>query len=180
MDNLVQLRAREPFPLPVHLESRCKIVDLTSRPRVGQPVTFHLRKKRGKTEIQVTWQDPLVPNELISWSLSQQYDYWPNKFEEARKYAVSYFARYGYGAVETGRKVGNRSKRPKGTERDLIKSGKCRESWLSSEVPVLWAEAMVRCQHPAGYCGHDGYCIYGDCDMELDVNLNPEVANEEP
>lgn len=38
-----------------------------------------------------------------------------------------------------------------------------RESWLRSTDDDKWAAAMVACRHPAGFCGADGYCHYGDC-----------------
>lgn len=38
-----------------------------------------------------------------------------------------------------------------------------RESWLRSDDPHKWADAMVICRHPAGLCGTDGWCHYGDC-----------------
>lgn len=46
------------------------------------------------------------------------------------------------------------------TERKL---GPPREAWLRG-TDEQWAEAMMRCQHPAGFCGQDGFCHFdGDC-----------------
>lgn len=57
--------------------------------------------------------------------------------------------------------------RPGREDAALLRQGIVKEEWLASDVPTLWAEAMVRCQHPAGFCGQDGFCHYGDCKMEM-------------
>lgn len=36
--------------------------------------------------------------------------------------------------------------------------GAPRESWLRSEDPEKFAEAMMRCKHPGGFCAQDGFC----------------------
>lgn len=39
-----------------------------------------------------------------------------------------------------------------------------RESWLRSDDHNKFAQAMVKCQHSFGLCGHDGFCHYnGEC-----------------
>lgn len=40
---------------------------------------------------------------------------------------------------------------------------KPRESDLRSADHDRWAAAAAVCRHPAGFCGADGYCHYGDC-----------------
>jgi len=47
-------------------------------------------------------------------------------------------------------------------------TGKPRESWLKSEVPEKFAEAMMKCQHLGAYCGQDGFCHFGDCFVASD------------
>lgn len=39
-----------------------------------------------------------------------------------------------------------------------------RASWLSSDDPARFADAMMKCRHPGGYCAADGRChLAGDC-----------------
>jgi hypothetical protein len=51
-----------------------------------------------------------------------------------------------------------------------------RESWLRSEDDVKWAAAVARCEHPATYCGSDGFCHYGTCFAARDA---PDLALEQ-
>jgi hypothetical protein len=65
--------------------------------------------------------------------------------------------------------VRERPCRPRGSreDRQFLKDGGCKEEWLESDVPELWAEAMCRCRHPGGFYGQDGFCHYGDCSMAM-------------
>ena len=51
-----------------------------------------------------------------------------------------------------------------------------RESWMRSEDHEQWAAAMARCEHPAAYCGSDGFCHYGNCFASRDA---PDPALEQ-
>lgn len=41
--------------------------------------------------------------------------------------------------------------------------GPPRESWLRSNNPYKFADAMVLCQNAAGTCASDGFCRFGGC-----------------
>ena len=51
------------------------------------------------------------------------------------------------------------------------------ENWLKSEDNEKWAEAMMKCKHPAGFCGQDGYCHYGDCFKSEDSKYCKECGH---
>lgn len=38
-----------------------------------------------------------------------------------------------------------------------------RESWLRSADHGRFADAMMKCRHPAAFCAQDGRCLFGDC-----------------
>lgn len=81
-------------------------------------------------------------------------------FSAAREYITAYGLRYGQQISER-----RKPKSPRGAERDYerLRSGHIQEDWLKSDVPALYAAAMLRCKHPAGYCSEDGFCHYEDC-----------------
>lgn len=93
-------------------------------------------------------------------------DVWLPNFATARRWVAAYAVRHGQIIAETKK---TRIAKAVGIDRKALRSGQCHESWLSSDIPELWAEAMVRCQHPAGFCGSDGYCHYGTCGMVADA-----------
>lgn len=160
-------RLRQPFrPLPIP-ESACRIIGVLRggrEPVAVGAVTFSLRRRKCGTEVLFC-----MPTDggALTWSASLLLDKWPASFAEARQWVSAYLAQHGQEAVETFRHK-KRAPRAKGADAKLLRAGGCSERWLSSDVPALWAEAMLRCQHAAGHCGSDGYCHYGDCDMLMD------------
>src|SRR5262249_23082496 len=122
----------------------------------------------------------------VRWSTGQETGHWinlsiltgifPKNFTAARQWVIAWADRHGMSLEEKGKK-----RYPRASHQDnaIFKAGDCRESWLSSDVPKLWAEAMVRCQHPAGYCGGDGFCHYGDCAMQMCPKHEPEAEDQE-
>jgi hypothetical protein len=102
----------------------------------------------------------------FSWNVTTQLNLNHRTFAEARRWVHAYAAGYGRKVEEV---VKPRKKSPTGNDAKVFRAGGCKEQWLSSDIPDLWAEAMVRCQHPGGHCGQDGFCHYGDCKMEMAV-----------
>lgn len=162
-DVLLMRRPRRPFPIPV---DACRILNLTGSDFVHQPVSYALRRRRDG--VHIMFSVVIGPRMAFSWTVGA--DKGLRSFDEARAWVRAYAARYGNAVEEI---VKERTPRPKGADAKLLKAGGCAEAWLSHDNPVLWAEAMVRCRHPAGYCGQDGYCHYGDCDMAM----SPEAAS---
>jgi hypothetical protein len=158
-------RKRRPIPIPA---SACRIIsDLGGdQPETVVNVRMRLRTVREGTEINLH-----VPG--FSWNLSHSEKVWPKSFKEARKWAAAYAARYGQTFEEIVKErwpVGSRE------DRALLKAGGCKEAWLKSDAPALFAEAAVRCHHAGAFCMSDGYCHLGDCDMIMDPVA--EVAEE--
>jgi hypothetical protein len=158
---LRRLRKRVALPIP---DSACSIIGalgLFAPDTIGR-VAFSLRRRKGGTEI---WMHaPQSGGLAFSWNLSVMLDIHPPSFREARSFVLAYGARHGQ-LLEERRK--ERIKRATGQDRIILKNGGCREEWLKSDVPTLWAEAMMRCGHAGGFCGQDGYCHLGNCDMEM-------------
>jgi hypothetical protein len=158
---LRRARKRTPIPIP---DGACRVIGALGMdgPASNYGVTFQLRTRRQGTEIW--FYAPRTAHGHFSWNVSALNNIWPKSFAAAREWVAAYAAGFGQ-TVEEIRK--EQMKRPSGEDRKALKAGGCREAWLTSEIPTLWAEAMVRCQHPGAYCGEDGYCHYGDCDMEM-------------
>lgn len=158
---LRRVRRRRALPIP---ESACRILgDAICDPLMAGHYTFSLRTRRGRG-VEIMMHMPASGNVAFSWNLSALLTRWPANFQEARKWVHSYAAGYGQVVEEI---VKRRWPRMKGDDRKLFKAGGCREAWLESDVPELFAAAAVRCQHAGGYCMSDGYCHYGDCEMEI-------------
>lgn len=160
------VRFKAPFrPLPIP-ESACRSIGVLRGGRelvqVGA-VTFSLRRRKRGTEVSFCMP---IDGGAFTWSASLLHDKWFKNFAEARQWAKAHLAQHGQEAVETTKR---QRPRARGDDAKLLRSGGCSERWLSSDVPTLWAEAMMRCRHPAGYCGSDGYCHNGDCDMRMDA-----------
>ncbi|MGV8865201.1 MAG: hypothetical protein ACOH2T_29195 [Pseudomonas sp.] len=155
-------RRRQPIPIPA---CATKIIGMlggdSAVPGTMVNVKFRLRRIKASVEVFLC-----VPG--FSWSLSHMENRWPSSFVEARAWVAAYGAGYGQTFDEV---VKERQKAATGDDRKLLKAGGCREAWLSSDVPALWAGAQVRCQHAGAYCGQDGYCHFGTCDMEM----NPDT-----
>lgn len=156
---LTLARKRRPIPIP---DSACRIIGMLAGedavPGTLFNVKFRLTRRRKGVEVFLS-----VPG--FSWNLSHTEGHWPASFADARKWVAAYAARYGQVFEEV---VTERQKRPTGEDRKLLKAGGCKEAWLSSDVPALFAEAAVRCQHAGAYCMQDGYCHIGGCDMEYE------------
>ena len=159
MSEVVSFKA--PFrPLPIP-KSACRVIGVLSGRdlRAIGAVTFSLKRRRGAVDVLFC-----MPTETgaFTWNASLMMAKQFASFAEARAWVAEYAAQHGQ---EIEEKKKPQMARPRGEDAKLLRSGGCAERWLASDVPTLWAEAMVRCKHPAGYCGSDGYCHYGDCDM---------------
>lgn len=166
LHELRRARKRRPLPIPA---SACEIISAFAlrEPNTLMGVQFSLRRRKEGTE--VTLSASVGQFRAFNWNLSHMLDHYPPSFAAARKWVAAYAAGYGQ-VVEEAPPSRPRMKRPVGNDRKLLKAGGCRESWLASDVPELWAEAVVRCQHAGGYCGQDGFCHFGDCAMEMNVS----------
>jgi len=161
-------------PRPIQLPRSAMLVAASLGLSVPATFThFRLRRRRKGTEVWLTTTPAMrherdgttvvVPFEM---NLSADRDEWPPTFEAARKWVKAYAAGHGLVLEEI---VPERQRYPKPSPEDrrLLKEGGCKEEWLGSDVPELWAEAMCRCRHPGGFCGQDGFCHYGDCRMAM-------------
>jgi|GEM_PF-6539735 len=135
-------RPRRPLPIP---ETACRIFGFSAPDTWG--ARFSLR--RSKRGVIITL---IVPG--FSWDLSHLEGRYPANFAEARKFVKQYGLRYGQTIEEVLRPKQRRWREPKGP---------AQESWLESENPKEFAEAIMVCEHAGGYCGQDGYCHYGGC-----------------
>lgn len=169
---LRRARKRQPLPIPT---SACVIWDTLGLPgpKRGHAAKFLLRTRRCGTEI---WFTVPTPTGAFQWNVSALNNYWPHTFGEARKWVKAYAAGFGQDIEEV---VKPRMVRAVGMDRKLMRAGGCKEVWLKSDIPELWATAMVRCQHPGAFCGSDGYCHYGTCSMEMEPEPPCEEDDEE-
>lgn len=159
--NVIRLqRRRQPIPLPA---SACRVISDLGLPLPDRAwaVRYSLKRKRRGT---VVWLS--IPG--FVWNLSHCEDHYPASFSDARTWVAQYLSRYGQEAIEA-EPTRPRAKRPSGTDRKVLETGGCLESWLMSDTPRLFGEAMVRCKHAGGYCGQDGFCHYENCDMTMNV-----------
>lgn len=111
----------------------------------------------------------------VRWSTGQETGHWinlsylsdiyPRNFAAARQWVRAWADRHG---MQLEEKAKPRYPSASRDDNAVFLAGGCREAWLSSDVPKLWAEAVVRCQHAGAYCGQDGFCHYGDCDMQME------------
>ena len=167
---LRRLRAGKPFPIPA---SACRVIgSLGLRAADLYRVSFKL--KRCKRGVEIWFSAPTGPNTLFQWNASQLNDVWPLSFTEARRWVHAYAA--GLGQIVEEVKPPPRLKMPTGEDRKLFKAGGCKEAWLRSDVPHLWAEAVIRCQHAGSFCGQDGFCHLEVCDMEMDPRTPVDTA----
>lgn len=145
-----------------------RIANLFGLPQSDHYTHFSLRTRRKGVEVWLL--APIVwPDGQQTWrglNLSATCGIWPSDFTAARQWVRAWADRHGMRLEEKERK-----RYPRASRRDnaVFLAGGCCEAWLSSDVPKLWAEAVVRCQHAGGYCGQDGFCHYGDCDMEMNA-----------
>lgn len=159
-------RKRTPLPLPKCATAIIGVMGF-DHPTTMVGVRMSLRRIRRGTEV-------MLHSGGFSWNLSHMEKVWPRSFKEARRWAQAYAARYGQTFEEIVQErlpVGSKA------DRALLKAGGCREEWLRSDVPALFAEAAVRCQHAGAFCMSDGYCHFGDCDMLMEPIA--EVPDEE-
>lgn len=171
--DLKKARKKKRFVPP---EFVTRIRNIFGLPAPERYTHFSLRTRRRGVEVRL-----LAP---IRWSTGQQtwsglnlsvtHDVWPEDFAAARQWVQAWADRHGMTLEE---KKKDRYPNPSREDNEVFKVGGCREAWLSSDVPKLWAEAMVRCQHAGGHCGQDGFCHYGDCNMEM--MPIPAVVDEE-
>src|SRR6185369_15647322 len=133
LHELRRARKRVPFPIP---ESACRVIGAfgMNDPMTIGRVTFRLKTTKKGTEIW--FNAPTGPAMLFNWNVSAMLDIWPPSFKQARQWVAAYAAGYGQ-TVEEIRK--DQIKRPAGGDRKLLKAGGCREAWLTSDVPQLFA-----------------------------------------
>lgn len=165
LHDLRKARKRQPIPIPA---SACRIIsDLGGDvPSTVDRVRFRLTTLRKGVQIFLS-----VPG--FGWNLSYTEDVWPKSFKDARKWVAAYAARYGQTFEEVERP---RTPRPSRADAAVLKAGGCMEAWLRSDVPALFGEAAVRCQHAGGFCMSDGYCNMGGCDMVMEPVPPDEAA----
>ena len=158
--NVVALRRKKrPIPLPA---DACRVIsDLGGSVPDAWNVRYSLRRCKDGTRVTLS-----IPG--FVWNLSSYENHYPPSFAEARLWVAQYLGRYGQEAIEAEPNR-PRAKRPSGTDRKVLETGGCLESWLMSDTPRLFGEAMVRCKHAGGYCGEDGFCHYENCDMTMNV-----------
>lgn len=165
--DLRRARRRKRIPLPA---SALSVSGALGLPLPETFTHFRLRRRKRGTEVWIIGPAyaPSSTGKMLSMpfslNLSAMLDVWPASFPEARKWVAAYAAGHGQVLEEECK---DRGPRPAPEDRRVLRAGGCREAWLSSDVPELWAEAMVRCKHAGGYCGQDGFCHYGSCDMEM-------------
>lgn len=134
-------------------------------------VRFNMRRRRNQVEL---WFHAQSTREMsFSWNVTKQAGATLKTFAEARLWASAYAARYGQTVTEIKEE---RIRRAVGADRKMFKAGRCLEAWLSSDVPELAAEAMMRCKHAAGFCWQDGFCHRGTCDMDMIATDPPSAA----
>ena len=157
--NVTRFRSlrRKPLPMPA-VVTKIYQSGFASAPSSFSEVTFSLRQSKAGPLIYLHADNQ-------QWCINSVISRQPKNYEDARLLVKQLAATHGHPPF--AERVKPRQKRPKGEASALFKRGECKEEWLSSDIPALWAEAMVRCQHPAGYCGRDGYCHYGDCNMQM-------------
>lgn len=147
-------------PIPVPFDA-CRIFSVFGV-NVGSAehgVTYSLRHRRKGTQI-------MLHNGRLSWNLSHMLGRYPASYREARAFLATYAAQHGQTFAEEPPRH-PRAARATGDDAKLLKAGGCREEWLTSTIPSLFAEAAVRCQSPAHTCQIDGTCRYGTCNMEM-------------
>lgn len=154
---------RRGLPIP---ESACRVLGDFGHgiPDTRRDVTFHLRRSKRGVDMKLAVVGRSI---AFTWSLSLLENVWPATYADARAWLATYAARHGQVFTEVDPRRPP-AKRATGDDAKLLKSGGCREAWLRSDVPTLWAEAMVRCRSAAADCGAKGFCDFGDCDMEMD------------
>ena len=121
---------------------------------------FALRRRRRGAEV---W---LISDTGLRVNLSMRLDEYPRDFAAARVWVRQLEIRHGLHLDEEPSKRIDRI-RMAPEDRALYRAGRAAERWLTSDDPRLYAEAMMRCKHPAGFCSADGYCHLGACDMEM-------------
>ena len=156
-------------------QNACRIISALggSLPNVGR-YRFSLRTT--KQGVLVMFHVTTDEATAFSYNVSHMVGHYPPNFKEARKWVAGYLARYGQSAMEI---VNEKRQMPRmrGDDAKLFKAGGCKEVWLRSDVPTLFAQAAVRCQHAGGFCIQDGYCHYGDC--EMDMEPRPAVVDDD-
>ena len=163
--NVTRFRSmrRKPLPMPA-IVTKIYGAGIAAAPSEFSEVTFSLRRSKS---------GPLIylHSENQYWCINSVINRQPANYADARLIVAQLAATHGHPPFSE--LVQERQKRPTRAASALFKKGECKEEWLKSDIPALWAEAMVRCQHPAGYCGQDGYCHYGDCDMQMTSPATP-------
>lgn len=173
--DLKKARKAKRFTTPEAISRVASILGLPSPERYTH---YTLRTRRFGVEVGL-----VAP---VRWSTGEETGHWlnlshltgvfPSDFAAARQWVTAWADRHGMDLEE---RVKRRDPRPSPAENKLFLAGGCREEWLSSDVPKLWAEAVTRCQHAGGYCGQDGFCHYGDCAMVMRPQPDGELGAAE-
>lgn len=159
---------RKPLPMP-SIVTKVYGSGLASPPCEFDEVTFSLKRSKRGAVIYLHQSSQ-------TWNLNYAIDKWPATFDEARKLVATVAATHGWPDFKEVTK--KRDPLPRGADRRNLADGKCSEAWLRSDIPKLFAEAALRCQHAGGYCIQDGFCHYGDCDMEMEQNPRPAIKQD--
>lgn len=160
-------RRRKPLPVPAVVT---RIYGSGLIPPVSEfaPIRFSL-KKTGRPPKTVIY----LHKGAQMWSLSAAISRYPKTFQQARLLVQQVASSHGYEPFEEV--VKPRVPRARGEDRRIFREGGCREAWLKSDIPELWAEAVSRCKHSGGYCGQDGFCHLGGCCMEMEKDATDQT-----
>lgn len=160
LHELRRLRKRKALPIPASAMAILGEFGLSTA-AIGAATYALMRRCNG---VNIMFSVPTGPNQIFSWSANSMLGVEHKTFAEARRWVAAYANGHGQTITEV---VKERERQPVGEDRKLLAAGGCKESWLGSDVPKLFAKAAMRCQHEGGYCLSDGYCHYGDCDMSM-------------
>lgn len=143
-------------------------------PDPGDFAFFKLKTVREGCEVWLLSSDDKRQCHMINYSIMTKT--YPKNFADARQWMKAIGSGLGYDLQEIKRP---QYPRAKGEDRKIYKAGGCKESWLDSDVPELWAEACCRCKHLGAYCGQDGFCHLGGCNMIMDVEHDQDDEADE-
>lgn len=138
-------RKRQPLPIP---ETACRFFG----GKLPSTLNVQFTLRRSKQGVIVM----LIAPSRFSWNLSSLEGRYPANFAEARQFVKQYGLRYGQTITEVPKPKQEKERYPE-------PKGPAQESWLESDNPKEFAEAMLVCEHAGGHCGQDGFCHYGNC-----------------
>lgn len=162
------LRKQEKFPLPESLLTVVRSIGHIFG--MSLPIYFEFfRLRTHKLGVQVY----IIGDNGCEIEITSIFGITLKNFKQARSWVNAISIRYNLNIQEKIRKV---MPRPKGYDRMLLKQGGCKEAWLSSDIPNLYAEAMMRCHNASGECSYKGFCVFRDCNMIMENK--PDLIEE--